>query len=228
MVFSDERILNREYALRSQIKADIRRNVQSVRRNPYKPKYYLWSEYFAEMRIGVGEVVRATDVWEIDLTKAYYFAANRLGYLSDEFFEKTMKVPKRIRLRLLGSIATIKNVETFDGTEVTLTQSSDKVMRDVWHNIVSHVDEVMTEIAMALGDHFLFYWVDGIYFTTFGKNDMCSHIVEGIAHAHGFEIHKKKLDVIEIRNEDGYLHAIIKEQGKHKIFAVPNRMNYAK
>lgn len=227
MVFADERVLNKEYALRAQIKADIKKNLGVVERNPYQPRYYRWSEYFAEMRIGEGEVVRATDVWEIDLTKAYYFAANRLGYLSDEFFDKTMKVPKRIRLRLLGSIATIKNVEEFDGKDIVHSQTSDELMRLVWHNIVCHVDEVMTEIADALHDHFLFYWVDGIYFTTFGKVDMCSNIVEGIAHSHGFEVHKTKLDKIEIRNENGYLHAVIHEGEKHKIFAVPNRMNYA-
>lgn len=227
MVFADERVLNKEYALRAKIKADIKQNVGVIERNPYKPRYYMWSQHFAEMRIGEGEVVRASDVWEIDLTKAYYYAANRLGYLSDEFFEKTMKVPKRIRLRLLGSIATIRNVEEFDGKEVVHSQSSDELMRLVWHNIVCHVDEVMSEIAHALHDHFLFYWVDGIYFTTFGKVDMCSSIVEGIAHAHGFEVHKKRLDKIEIRNENGYLHAVIHEGENHKIFAVPNRMNYA-
>lgn len=227
MVFADERVLNKEYALRAKIKKDIRQNIEGVplERNPYKPMYYKWSTYFAEMRIGEGEVVRATDVWEIDLTKAYYYAANRLGYLSDEFFEKTMRVPKRIRLRLLGSIATIKNVEEFDGTEVVHSQSSDELMRLVWHNIVCHVDEVMSEIADALHDHFLFYWVDGIYFTTFGKADMCSSIVEGIAYSRGFEVHKQKLDKIEVRNENGYLHAVIYDGDDHRVFAVPNRLN---
>ena len=195
-----------------------------IEKNPYQPKYYEWASYFAEMRIAEGEVVRATDVWEIDLTKAYYYAANHLGYLSDEFFEKTMKVPKRTRLRLLGSIATITHIEEFDGTEFTHDQRSDGKMRLVWHNIVAYVDEVMSEIAVALHDHFLFYWVDGIYFTTFGKTDVCSAVVEGIAESYGFEVHKEKLDVIEVRNSDGYLHAIIRKGDKEKIFAVPNRL----
>jgi len=227
LVFADERVLNKEYALRAKIKKDIRTNVEglNLEKNPYQPRYYKWSPYFAEMRIGEGEVVRAQDVWEIDLTKAYYYAANQLGYLSDEFFDKTMKVPKRIRLRLLGSIATIRNVEEFDGKELVHSQTSDALMRLVWHNIVCHVDEVMVEIADALHDHFLFYWVDGIYFTTFGKTDMCSSIVEGIAYGHGFEVHKKRLDSIEVRNENGYLHAVIRTGKDHKIFAVPNRLN---
>lgn len=224
IVFAEERVLNKEYALRSQIKADIRRNVGVIEKNPYQPKYYRWSPYFAEMRIKPGEVVRASDVWEIDLTKAYYFAANRLGYLSDEFFVKTLKAPKRTRLRLLGSIATITNIEEFDGSEVTHEQKSDPLMRLVWHNIVCYVDEVMSEIAVALSDHFLFYWVDGIYFTTFGQTDVCSAIVEGIAESYGFEVHKTKLESIEVRNEDGYLHAVIRQKDKHKIFAVPNRL----
>ena len=226
LVFAEERVLKKEYALRSQIKADIKKNVGVIERNPYQPKYYAWSPYFAEMRIQPGEVVRANNVWEIDLTKAYYYAANHLGYLSDEFFVKTLRAPKRTRLRLLGSIATITHIEEFDGKELVHDQRSDPLMRLVWHNIVCYVDEVMSEIAVALQDHFLFYWVDGIYFTTFGKRDVCSAIVEGIAEQYGFEVHKEKLERIEVRNDGGYLHAVIKQQGKERIFAVPNRLTY--
>jgi hypothetical protein len=54
---------------------------------------------------------------------------------------------------------------------------------------------------------------------------MCSEIVEGIAFANGFEVHKEKLERIEIRNENGYLHAVIYDGKDNRIFAVPNRLN---
>lgn len=223
LIFAESRITKLEHRLRNELKKEIKDRVKDIVRMDYKPDYYRWSPHFAEFKIAPHESVEARNVWEVDLTKAYYYSAYILGYISEEFFNKTLKLPKQIRLRLLGSIATIKNIETFDGEEIIYEQISDPLFRAVWHNVSCKVDKVMSDIAHALGDHFLFYWVDGIYFTTFGEMDTCSHIAEGIAFHHNFEIHKTKLDTIKVKNMDGYLHAEIWKDGECKIFCVANQ-----
>lgn len=223
LVFSEDRIGKLEHRLRNQIKKEIKDRVKNLVRQDHETKYYKWSKHFAEFKIRPNETVEAKNVWEVDLTKAYYYSAFQLGYISEEFFKRTLKIPKPIRLRLLGSIASIKNIETFDGDEIIYDRISDPFFRAIWHNITCRVDMVMSDIADALGDNFLFYWVDGIYFTTFGELDTCSHIAEGIAFHHNFEIHKTKLDVIKVKNMDGYLHAEIWKDGECKIFCVANK-----
>ena len=223
LVFAEDRITNLEHKLRNQLKKEIKDRVKNIVKNEYTPLYYRWSEHFAEFRIKPQESIEAKNVWEVDLTKAYYYSAYILGYISEDFFNKTLTLPKKIRLRLLGSIATIKNIETFDGEEIDYEKVYDPLFRTVWHNVSCKVDIVMSDIANALGDHFLFYWVDGIYFTTFGELDTCSHIAEGIAYHHNFEIHKTKLDKIKVKNMDGYLHAEIWKGNDCKIFCVANK-----
>lgn len=223
LVFAEDRITKLEHRLRNELKKEIKERVTDIVKSDYKPDYYRWSPHFAEFQIKPNESVEAKNVWEVDLTKAYYYSAYILGYISEPFFNKTLKLPKEIRLRLLGSIATIKNIETFDGDEIVYEQISDPLFRAVWHNVTCKVDIVMSDIADALGEHFLFYWVDGIYFTTFGELDTCSHIAEGIAFYHNFQVHKTKLDKIKVKNIDGYLHAEIWKGNDYKIFCVANK-----
>ena len=223
LVFSEDRIGKLEHRLRNEIKKEIKSRVTKVVRLEHEPKYYKWSKHFAEFKIKPNESIEAKNVWEVDLTKAYYYSAYHLGYISESFFKKTLKIPKPIRLRLLGSIASIKNIETYDGDEIIYERISDPLFRSVWHNITCRVDMVMSDIASALEDHFLFYWVDGIYFTTFGELDTCSHIAEGIAFHHNFKIHKTKLDFIRVKNMNGYLHAEIWKGEDCKIFCVANQ-----
>ena len=219
-IYAESRITKKELILRNQIKKDITDRVQRVIRDERPAHYFRWAKKLGYMDLNPGEVIRVDDVYEIDLVSAYYHAAAKLGYLSPEFFERTKKLPKPIRLRLLGSIATRKTFETFDGEEFKTWTEQDDMMRAVWHNIVCYVDDVMQEMAEYLGDRFLWYWVDGIYFTTFGKHDISAALVEQIAKKNSFEVTKKKLKRIEIRKVDKYLEGKVYDDKGCRIFTL--------
>ena len=57
-------------------------------------------------------------ILEMDMTKAYYKMARNLDYISEEIYQICLKVPKHIRLRLIGSIATHKVVEKYENKEL--------------------------------------------------------------------------------------------------------------
>lgn len=219
-IYAESRITKRELILRNAIKKDIADRVHHVIRDDRPAHYFRWAKKLGYMDIQPGEVLRIHDVYEIDLVSAYYHAASHLGYLSADFFEKTKKLPKPIRLRLLGSIATRKQFETFDGEELISWTEQDDKMRAVWHNIVCFVDDVMQEMATYLGDRFLWYWVDGIYFTTFGEHDVAAALVEQIAKKNNFEVTKKKLKRIEIRKVEKYLEGIVYDEKGSRIFTL--------
>lgn len=219
-IYAESRITKKELILRNQIKKDINERVERVTRDERPAHYFRWAKKLGYMDLNPGEVIRVEDVYEVDLVSAYYHAAAKLGYLSPEFFEKTKTLPKPIRLRLLGSIATRKQYETFDGEEFQTWVEQDDKMRAVWHNIVCYVDDVMQEMAQYLGDRFLWYWVDGIYFTTFGDHDISATLVEQIAKKNSFEVHKKKLKRIEIRKVDKYMEGRVYDDKGMRIFTL--------
>lgn len=205
--FSEDsrRVTKREFILRNQLKKIINDRVDVVLRNPAKAQYIKMAPSIDSLNIREDDLIVAENVYEIDLNQAYYYAAYQLGYISEEFFQKTLDLPKHIRLRLLGSIATRTHIEESDGEEIWQYTKQDEKMRDIWHNIVCHVDRVMDEMAEALGQRFLFYWVDGIYFSSFGDQDIPARVVEQIAEKNNFEVKKKKLQKIEIRRINRYL-----------------------
>lgn len=219
-IYAESRITKKELILRNQIKKDINDRVSHVIRDERPAHYFRWAKKLGYMDLSEGEVIRVEDVYEVDLVSAYYHAAAKLGYLSPEFFERTKKLPKPIRLRLLGSIATRKQFETFDGEEFVSWVEQDDKMRAVWHNIVCYVDDVMQEMADYLGDRFLWYWVDGIYFTTFGSHDISATLVEQIAKKNSFEVTKKKLKRIEIRKVDKYMEGKVYDEKGCRIFTL--------
>lgn len=219
-IYAESRITKKELILRNQIKKDINERVERVTRDERPAHYFRWAKKLGYMDLNPGEVIRVEDVYEVDLVSAYYHAAAKLGYLSPEFFQKTKTLPKAIRLRLLGSIATRKQYETFDGEEFQTWVEQDDKMRAVWHNIVCYVDDVMQEMAEYLGDRFLWYWVDGIYFTTFGEHDISASLVEQIAKKNSFEVTKKKLKCIEIRKVDKYMEGRVYDDKGMRIFTL--------
>lgn len=216
IVFADDRITKREFVLRNKLLKMVDERVDVVVRDAYRPTYQKFAPKLHDLKFGDDDLIEVNEVYEIDLNAAYYYAAFLLGYIDEDFFNKTLNLPKHIRLRLLGSIATRKHIEESDGEEITYEVVQNEKMRDVWHNIVCHVDRIMTEMAEALGDRFIFYWVDGIYFTTFGEHDVPSIVVEQIAKKNNFEVKKKKLKKIEIRKVSRYLVAHVHEAEKNE------------
>lgn len=211
IVFAEDRITKREFVLRNKLMKMVDESVDYVVRDPYKPTYQKFAPKLHNIAFSEQDLIEVEDVYEIDLNQAYYYAAYIMGFIDEDFFKKTLDLPKHIRLRLLGSIATVKHIEESDGEEITYDTIENQKMRDIWHNIVCHVDRVMTEMAEALGDRFIFYWVDGIYFTTFGEHDVPALVVEQIAEKNNFQVKKKKLKKIEIRKVSRYLVAHVHE-----------------
>jgi hypothetical protein len=117
---------------------------------------------------------------EFDITKAYYKVAHNLGYISEEMYLKYIDLPKKVRLRFLGSIATKKRKYVYDKGKMVGEPEifEDKLLRKVWFHIVSETDKCMTEFMNIVKDNFLMYYVDGIYLLEADYKETLKYIQE--------------------------------------------------
>lgn len=104
------------------------------------------------------------DMDEYDVSKAYYQTAYYLNYMSEEMYYQCLKLPKHIRLRFIGMIATFKRSYKKIGWRIVdFNPIKDDLLRRVWFHICKHVDDCLQEFKQMTGDKFLMYYVDGIY-----------------------------------------------------------------
>lgn len=125
------------------------------------------------------------DIFEIDLTAAYWNLAFRYKYISKEIYNKGLNLdqdgnlikPKRnkwgnicnhisktARLISLGNLAKTFTEFDFDGKKYKLP----KVVRsglteNMFFKVSSETDAIMKMLSILAGDAYLFYWVDAIY-----------------------------------------------------------------
>ena len=191
----------KEMILQKKLKKEIEKNTKDKEITFSKEKKIHFFEFDSSLRYMVetsGDCIDIENVLEMDITKAYYQMAYNLDYISKKFFEITLKLPKHIRLRLLGSIATKRIVEQYKNGKVVETKVvEDLRMRDIWFHICYNVGKVMKECSEAIQDFFIFYWVDGIYFQKHPKfstkYDPTKQIIQSI-----FQKNKLKFSINEI------------------------------
>lgn len=172
---------------------------------------------------------------EVDITHAYYRAAFVLGFISESLYKDIINnVSKQDRLSILGSIASVKVVTKYvNGDEVFCDVQFSKLHRMAWRKICCYIDLVMVEMKYALKDHFIFYWVDGIYFKEPEINEGvlgCMHKIRQICLKYNVEFKSEPIESMYIKSEEKQLNLIILREGKKpKIFCIDKaRLKYYK
>lgn len=223
-----------EMNLQNKCKKEFTKNIDKIKPiNPNELKYNSFSPSLKEVYSDSGSIYEYENICEVDLTKAYYYAALNLGYISKEFFDECLTLPKQHRLRLIGSIATRKTIFSYSPKNEIPHQPFDvkvkqnEKLREAWDNIVYYVDSAMNEAQNYLGEDFLFYWVDGIYFKDYGLN---TKKVQLIFEKYGFDSTYEKLHRVEAVNKNGLIELDVYkgENGEvYKPFTVPMYNNKA-
>lgn len=125
--------------------------------------YYAGEEinYIRVNEYKVGE--RIEDLIYIDINGAYWQTAHNLGIISDKLYLRGLDVGKIVRLAALGSLAKKKDIWKFDGNDFKKMETIKNPNENLWFAICKRVSDVMGQVVNAIGDDFVFYWVDGIY-----------------------------------------------------------------
>jgi hypothetical protein len=159
------------------------RFIKEVRRHVVKNEIHLdpvfqENQYFASdihyvkvARVPFGE--EFDNVCEVDIDQAYWETAFQLGVIDQKIYQKGCKgkISKKARLTALGSLARKSYKYDFKGYKmIDKTVESEPLLENLWFTICKRVSDVMHEVIEALGDDFIFYWVDGIYFQNKPEN----------------------------------------------------------
>lgn len=113
------------------------------------------------------------NVIEVDINEAYWKTAYILGIINEEIYEEGKKgtLKKYTRLVALGSLAKKEVEYNYDENGyVGRKEIRSTLTENVWYTICKRVSDVMQSAKVLLGDDYLFYWVDGIYFVKSKKN----------------------------------------------------------
>jgi len=220
---------HKEMRLQREIKKEVEENTkgQIIKYNGQKIAYNQFSDTIEYMIETTGEYIKLENIYEMDITKAYYKIALNLGYISQAFYDKCLNLPKDIRLRLIGSIATKKVIEIYKkGEQVSIKVVQNERLRQIWFHICYEVGKIMSECSESIHDYFVFYWVDGIYFQKrVGMNiesDPSRQIIQNIFENNNLEFTITKLDYITLQNYDTYINLeCYKDKQKKSNFSVP-------
>jgi hypothetical protein len=219
-LYTYDRISPKYLHLFAEIKNHVLKNIEG--RNI--PNYEAERQYFRFSKIPANngkDRAELFNLYEFDINKAYYFAAKNLGFISEAFFNKYINLPKSIRLKLIGSIATQKHTYKYEkGDLIDYTIENNPELRKVWFMIVNEVNNALFHFSERIGESFLFYWVDGIYCK---KHDYIEEILEELDQVFKFEFKKINIDKMTIERGKNNLDKItIQTEDKRKVFTIKN------
>jgi hypothetical protein len=200
-VFADDHAPLKTRKLISLVRNDVRKMTAGMTISTYKPEtieYFAYNAFLADLT-SAGQAVRVLDIIEIDLNKAYWMEALRLKYLSPSVFFKILAERKTYRLRVLGSIATRKQVSVYeDGERVDIQDEVwNETCRRAYNHIRYNVGQMMREMAMAVGERFLFFWTDALFCIEHkGERGLVQGRVRDILEANGHDVKLKLIDAM--------------------------------
>lgn len=218
--------------LLNKLKREIEANSIIVQQSDFSEKigdvkYFCFNKNINEMQDDSGSIYALNDVYEADISHAYYRAAYVMKFISKALYLEIIKnLTKHDRLRLLGCIATIKiTTRYYKGVpELKPLIVSSDVLRSAWFKICHYIDSALIELKNVIGKDFLFYWVDGIYFRyTESKDDFKNsqhwHNIRRIFFKFNVDFKCIPIPLFTVINNNDYLEInIIKPDGKVKRF----------
>ena len=157
------------------------------------------------------------DLFEIDLTKAYWNYCKSENFISEEIYLKGLEVKKKIRLIALGNLAKRTCILNFNGSEYLKPEfrRSDKT-EHIFFRVSQLTDNLMQKLIFIADKQFLFYWVDAIFVQgEETKNNICNYLInEGIEHKIIKIDNIIKLDNKIVTNDETHINLKIDKSGK--------------
>lgn len=157
------------------------------------------------------------NVFCIDIKAAYPTGFKNRGFISEQTYQEMISANKEIRLKSCGSIATEKVIFEFKNgiSEKASLHRAEK--ENYFFSVVNDIGNLMSKIKLALGNDFLFFWVDGIFF----KNDFNICLVTDFLTLHGFEYKIELIQKMRVTKNENHLIIQVLKDGKEKIFNLP-------
>lgn len=236
-LYADKHYFGKIFGLLAQLKKQLDANYEKIHNAPFSGKSsdvsYHKFESERNFRADAGTIYNIPDVIEADISMAYYRTLFNLGWITEDFYEKCKRLKKIDRLILVGSIATVKTIDTYIGGRKIRTdiEGRESIYRMAWFKVCSYVDSALITLMNRFNeispDIFLFYWVDGIYFRNFEitKNYNWQTVFNEVSELFPFEWKYQRLKTLKVLNKDkkGLKIELVKANGEKKSFFPPKK-----
>ncbi|HPE83358.1 MAG TPA: hypothetical protein PLV43_06555 [Aequorivita sp.] len=157
-------------------------------------------------------------VSELDINKAYWITAYKLGYLSKEIYEQGLTVDKMTRLISWGAIAATKRIYTVNekGERKYKDEICNKVTRSYFFDVAHELGIQMAEVLEVHRKSVLFYWVDAFFI----QGRSAPAIIEKEMRLKGLPVKNVPLWHIHVQNKNEFsdLITVTTKGGKEKPF----------
>jgi hypothetical protein len=124
------------------------------------------------------------NVKSLDLNNAYARCLLNSKLIDNELYEMMVRLPKKVRLITLGMLAKGYVEYTMNDSDMEEDEGVRTWRYSKYSNLyfyaVQKTTDVMNTIKHILGDSFLFFWVDGIYFKSSAKKKLIDEVIATI------------------------------------------------
>jgi len=110
------------------------------------------------------ELYLADEVWNIDIKSAYANCLLINDLILPETYEYLTGLRKHERLPAVGMLAKSHVKYHYSKGEIVSVQPYREKTSQIFFFLIHEIDRIMREIKWILGDYFLYYWVDGVFF----------------------------------------------------------------
>jgi hypothetical protein len=158
------------------------------------------------------------ELYEIDLSAAYWHAAKELGIIDEEIYLQGLndkRISKKTRLISLGNLAKQKHISEFDGEKfINCRITPPPPTARCFFACAYHVAELMQRLTFIANDDYLFFWVDAIFF----KNEKTKDYLVSLMSEANIKHKVIKLEKMIYKDDKIILQHIQNNKDKQRIF----------
>lgn len=162
----------------------------------------------------------------IDISSAYANCLLNSKLISKETYNFIQKIPKTERLPAMGMLARNQLIINFEKGEPTTNERFTADTAQVFFYVISEINKLMQEVMNMAGEHFLFYWVDGIFLKDDIPVDLLDKIEAVFLNKNYSVKYESVKDLVWKREEDSVV-ITMNKNGEEKRYAFKDR-NYSK
>ena len=150
---------NRVFACAKIIKRDVLKSSKAQE---------IMADKFFKINYGFSNLVesyQAKRVLNIDISSAYASCLYNNKLITEATYQRISTLPKVERLPVVGMLATSYTKFIYDKGECIDVKVHRAETANVFFYLIDEINYIMQEIRHLLGNYFIFYWVDGVFFS---------------------------------------------------------------
>jgi hypothetical protein len=156
-------------------------------------------------------------VINIDISKAYATCLLNSGLISQKTFDFLNELKKHERLPAVGMIAKRAVLYRYNAGECVSFEQINAKWTNIFFYVVNQINEIMKDCEAIAGEHFCFYWVDGI-FLDHGIDKQTLQELENYLWDSGFKFKYEKVENFHAWREEEKIFVNMVKNGEAKSY----------